>query len=66
VVEDGPGVKGGVRVGDVILAVAGKPVKDFSDLVEIVEKTPIGKPVQVDVWRNKGKMTLFVTVGERP
>jgi serine protease Do len=66
VVEDGPGVKGGVRVGDVILAVAGKPVKDFADLVEIVEKTPIGKPVQVDVWRNKGKMTLFVTVGERP
>jgi serine protease Do len=66
VVEDGPGMKGGIRVGDVIISINGQPIKDFSGLMEFVEKTPIGKSLQVDVWRNKGKMSLFVTVGERP
>jgi serine protease Do len=65
-VDGGPADKGGVKVGDVILSINGSTIKDFSDLVGIVEKTPIGKTLQVLVWRNKSKVNLFVTVGERP
>ncbi len=66
VVEGGPGVTGGILVGDVIIAAGGKQVKDYGDLVDAVEKTPIGKSLKIEVWRNKARMTLFITVGERP
>ncbi|MBP6993526.1 MAG: trypsin-like peptidase domain-containing protein [Spirochaetes bacterium] len=66
VVEGGPGVKGGIQVGDIILSAGGKQVKDYGDLVDVVEKTPIGKSLKIEVWRNKGRVTLFITVGERP
>ncbi|HPV42218.1 MAG TPA: trypsin-like peptidase domain-containing protein [Spirochaetota bacterium] len=66
VVDGGPADKGGLLVGDVIIAVGGSPIKDFGDLVGTVEKTPIGKTLQVTVWRKKAKINLFVTVGERP
>jgi S1-C subfamily serine protease len=66
VVDGGPADKGGIKVGDVILKVNDATIKDFSDLVGIVEKTPIGKTLQILVWRDKSKVNLFVTVGERP
>jgi len=66
VVDGGPADKGGLQVGDVILALGGSSVKDFGDLVGVVEKTPIGKTLQVTAWRKKAKINLFVTVGERP
>ncbi len=66
VVDGGPAEKGGLQVGDVILTVGGSAIKDFGDLVGIVEKTPIRKTLQVTVWRKKARINLFVTVGERP
>ncbi len=66
IVDGGPAEKGGLQVGDVILGVGGAAVKDFGDLVGVVEKTPIGKTLQLTVWRKKAKINLFVTVGERP
>ena len=66
VVDGGPSDSGGVKVGDVILSINGTAIKDFGDLLGIVEKTPIGKTLQVLAWRNKSKVSLFVTVGERP
>jgi serine protease Do len=66
VVDGGPGDKGGIKVGDVILNINDVDIKNFGDLVGIVEKTPISKTLQILVWRNKYKVNLFVTVGERP
>ncbi|MBN2078788.1 MAG: trypsin-like peptidase domain-containing protein [Spirochaetes bacterium] len=66
VVPGGPALKGGMRVGDVILSIEGKKIEDFGDLVEIVEKTPIGKTLKIGVWREKTMVNLFVTVAERP
>ncbi len=66
VVAGGPALKGGMRVGDVILSVDGKKIEDFGDLVEIVEKTPIGKTLKIGVWREKTMVNLFVAVAERP
>ncbi len=66
VTEGGPADKGGVTTGDVILTVNGKDIKDFGDLISEVESTSIGKTLKLEVWRNKTKLALFITVGERP
>jgi S1-C subfamily serine protease len=50
----------------VILTVNGKQVKNYGDLVSIVENTPVGETLKVEVWRNKGKVNLFIKVTERP
>ncbi len=66
VVAEGPALKGGMRIGDVILSVEGKKIEDFGDLVEIVEKTPIGTTLKIGIWREKAMVNLFVTVAVRP
>jgi len=66
VTEGGPADKGGVVQGDVILTVNGNTIKNFGDLIAEVENTPIGKTLKIEVWRNKTKVALFITVGERP
>ena len=66
VVEGGPSEKSGLKVGDVILKVNDKIIKNFTDLVSEVEKTPIGKTIKVVTWRKKKKINHFITVGERP
>jgi serine protease Do len=66
VVDNSPAAKGGVKVGDVILEVNGKKIKQVDDRVGIVEKTKIGSTLKVVVWRNKARVTLFLTVAERP
>jgi Do/DeqQ family serine protease len=66
VVDESPSEKAGVRVGDVIVKVNEREIKDFPDLVDEVEKTPIGKTLKVVVWREKSRVNLFITVKERP
>jgi serine protease Do len=66
VLDDGPAQKGGVKVGDVILEVNGNKVTDYRSLVEAIEKIEIGKGTSIVVWRDKRKLTLFVTIKERP
>lgn len=66
IVEDSPAFKGGMQVGDVVLSINDQPVKSYNDLVEVVSKTPIGKSLKITVWRNRAKLSLFITVAERP
>ncbi len=66
VTEGGPADKGGIITGDVILTVNGKEINNFGDLITEVESSQIGKTLKIEVWRNKSKLTVFITVGERP
>jgi serine protease Do len=66
IVDNSPAEKGGIRIGDVILVINGKEINRFSDLVDIIGKTPIGTTVKIKVWRNKRMISLFITVAERP
>jgi Do/DeqQ family serine protease len=66
VTDGGPADKGGVATGDVIISINGKEIKNFTDLISEVENTQIGKSVKIEVWRNKSRVSLFITVGERP
>jgi serine protease Do len=66
VVPGGPAAKAGAREGDIILRVGKTKIKKFNDLIEAVEKTPIGKTVKIRVLRGTRTISLFITVGERP
>ncbi|HNR88118.1 MAG TPA: trypsin-like peptidase domain-containing protein [Spirochaetota bacterium] len=65
VLNGGPSAKAGMRVGDVILSVDGTKVNSPGALIEIVEKMPIGKTLKIEVWRERGTVTLYITIQER-
>ncbi len=65
VMEGSPAAKGGVLVGDVILSAGGKKIKNLSNLISIVERTPIGGSLKIEVWRKKQVISLFLTIDER-
>ncbi|RKP49064.1 DegQ family serine endoprotease [Trinickia fusca] len=59
----GPAAKAGLQAGDVILAVNGTPVNDSTDLPSQIANMKPGSKATLDVWRDKGKRQLSVTLG---
>ncbi|HWG46890.1 MAG TPA: Do family serine endopeptidase [Gemmataceae bacterium] len=66
VFDGSPAGKAGVKDGDVITSVAGKPVQNGHDLQSVVAGLPLNKPVAVTVWRDGERKELQVTVAEQP
>ena len=63
--ENGPAQKGGLFVGDTIVAVAGQPVSDPDDLFAALKSDTVGKSVVVEVLRGGKAENVNVMVGER-
>jgi S1-C subfamily serine protease len=63
VVGGGPAARGGVRTGDVILALDGQPVEGVAKLQELMTESRIGREVPVTVWR-QGRVQDLVVVPE--
>lgn len=63
VTTDGPAQKGGIRPGDVVLRFDGRAVRAMRDLPRMVADTPVGKRVEVEVWRRDQRETVTVEVG---
>jgi serine protease Do len=66
VVENSPAAKGGLQVGDLIVMINDAKIESYSDLLDIIGKTPIGKSLKIQVIRKKETINLFITVAERP
>ena len=49
----GPADKAGIKDGDIIVALNGKPIRDGDELVDRVTSTPIGTTVTVTVLRER-------------
>ena len=64
VTEDGPAAVSGIQQGDVILEFDGRRVSDMRKLPRMVAETPIGKDVDVVVWRKGGRKSVKVVLGE--
>jgi S1-C subfamily serine protease len=56
------GADGSLLLGDVILAVAGKKVASYDDLVSALEKQKIGDVVRVRILRDDSERTVDVTL----
>jgi serine protease DegQ len=66
VVDGGPAQRAGVKAGDVLVEVAGKPVGDTSTMLNIVAAVQPGNTATLKLLRNGRPMTLKLTVGKRP
>lgn len=64
-VMDGPSLDAGMLAGDVILRFDGRSVRDTRQLVRRVGEAPVGKGVDVVVFRGGEEVTLVVTLGQR-
>ena len=65
VAAEGPAAKAGLRGGDVIVEMAGKPIEDIYDYTFAIEALKIGEPVEVAVRRGDATLRLKVTPGSR-
>jgi serine protease Do len=66
VYKSSPGAKAGLKDGDVITQLNGKPVKEGHELQQIVAGLPLNKPVDMTVVRDGKTQTLHVTIEEQP
>ncbi len=62
---DGPAVRAGLKRGDVVLTVDGRPVGDLRALNYRVATRPLGGSVTLEVWRGRETETLTMAL-ERP
>jgi serine protease DegQ len=60
-----PAEKGGIRLGDVIVAINGKAVPDVSSALNAIAEMAPGKSVPVKVVRRNQEVNVDVTVGKR-
>jgi serine protease Do len=65
VTPNGPAAKGGVKPGDVIVAIDGKPVKDGDQLVADISSRKVGSTIQLGVQRNGARENLNVGIADR-
>ncbi|MCR4414943.1 MAG: trypsin-like peptidase domain-containing protein [Thermoguttaceae bacterium] len=65
VAENSPAAAAKIEVGDVILEFNGVPVENDAHLVNMVNLTPVGKQVEVVVYRQGRTEVVRVVVGER-
>jgi S1-C subfamily serine protease len=63
---DSPAARGGLALGDVIIALDGLPVRRMDELLALLTDNRVGQTVQVRVLRGGQPIELAVTVGERP
>ena len=61
-----PADKAGIRAGDAIVAIAGRPVESQGDLMEAIGSHEVGEEVDVEVARGDKKLTLKAKLVRRP
>ena len=67
VVLDSPAWSGGIRPGDVMLAVSGRDLSAVRDLTRVLRiEFRVGDLVELEVWRDDRVQTFMVELGRRP
>ena len=66
IVRGGPADRAGVKPGDILVEVDGKPIADSSAMLNLVAGAQPGKPATLKLIRNGAPLSMKVTVGKRP
>ncbi len=65
-IPDGPAERAGVRVGDVIVSVNGRAVREMEQVRDIIALNPPDTVVELELFRDGEHHTREVTLGMRP
>ena len=63
--EGGPAAKAGLKVGDIVTSIDGKPVESAWTIGDQLDDKKAGDSVRLDVIRNRQHQTLVVTLEKR-
>jgi S1-C subfamily serine protease len=66
VVRGSPADKGGIRPGDVLLAVNGRPVADSVTMLNMIAALQPGQNATLRLAREQAESDVAVTIGRRP
>jgi len=66
VLRGGPADKAGVKPGDVLVEVQGKPVADPAGMLNLIAALPPGQPAKLKLRRQGQDVDATITVGRRP
>jgi S1-C subfamily serine protease len=64
--SDGPAGRGGILIGDVLIALDGTSVTGTDDVQEFLSGDRVGKPLKASLLRGGELTERTITVGERP
>ncbi len=64
VIDGGPAEKAGIKTGDVILSVDGKPVERSTQLPAVISAIKPGTDAKIELWRERTSKTVNVKVEE--
>ncbi len=65
VAEGSPAEAAGLRVGDVVLAYHGEPVRGIEHFARLVRETPVGRKVSLNIASDGRRSTVQVKIGLR-
>ena len=66
VLKGGPADKAGIKPGDILVSVDGKPVADTTEMLNLIAQLTPGNKAKMTVLRKSREATLDVVVGKRP
>jgi serine protease Do len=64
--EGKPAAKAGIRHGDVVVEVDGRPIRNNRELIDYVSYKPVGSEVKITIIRNGQRQVLTAKTAERP
>ena len=66
-VEEGkPADRAGIKPGDVIVEVDGKPIRNNRELIDYISYQPVGSEVRITLIRDKKRQTVTAKTAQRP
>lgn len=66
VLRGSPADKAGIKPGDILVAINGKPVNDSASMLALIASLPPGQQAALNVVRGQTETEIKITIGKRP